>query len=95
MKLNPDNTYIRVEYMVYINKTKKIERKIDYTDYVMRSNWIRRVDDFSVIKKNLQKEFKTTDIIWIEKIEVIWKWWTDWYMIDFENFLHRKWKTIL
>lgn len=71
MKQFQDNTVIRVEYLVYINKTKKIERKSQYIDYVHKNNWMRRNDDFGTIRYTIQKDYKTTDIVWIEKVEII------------------------
>ncbi len=88
-------SYIKVYYLVYINKTKEIKRVRDYIDYKYRPNRLRRVDDFSTIRQTIVKEYKTTDIVWIESIEIKWLNWADWYRNDFEEFLAAKWKKII
>ncbi len=94
MEIN-QKAYIKVYYLVYINRTKKIKRMEETISYMYRSNRLARNDDFWTIKDTIKKDYKSTDIVWIETIEILWRNWTDWYMLDFEEYLKEKWKTIL
>lgn len=86
-----------VEYFVYINKTKTIERKKEMFSYKYKKNWLRKVDDFSTVLKWVKEQYKTTDIVWIIRVEVTW--WNlsamhNWYLWEFEEFLKTKWKIL-